>query len=128
MFAENEKLTGITGFADKITTPKSPVQRPTDFVDVHLKPNSAQFVVGDDGPGFDNEETLNNRPDDCLESGANRGSVLMRALMDKVSYNDLSNRVTLVKDVNFVCIDVTRALHWAQQLVQKTALWTPIFK
>ena len=65
-----------------------------------MTPNSAKFVVSDDGPGFDNEDTFNNRSDDCLESGTNRGSVLMRALMDTVSYNDLGNKVTLVKDVS----------------------------
>ncbi len=69
-------------------------------LDVHLTPNSAKFVVSDDGPGFDNEDTFNNRSDDCLESGTNRGTVLMRALMDTVSYNDLGNKVTLVKDVS----------------------------
>jgi CheY-like chemotaxis protein/anti-sigma regulatory factor (Ser/Thr protein kinase) len=58
---------------------------------------AAVFVVADEGPGFDvarlpKAVTL---PDP--ESGAGRGIILMRIIMDEVRFNPSGNEVTLIK-------------------------------
>ncbi len=57
----------------------------------------AVFVVSDQGPGFAVAAlpTAGSMPDP--EGGAGRGVVLMRAIMDEVTYNDVGNQVTLIK-------------------------------
>jgi CheY-like chemotaxis protein len=57
----------------------------------------AVFVIRDEGPGFDVAALP---PDANLaeaERGAGRGVILMRTIMDEVTYNDAGNEVTLVK-------------------------------
>jgi CheY-like chemotaxis protein len=57
----------------------------------------AVFVIGDEGPGFD----VSRLPTDVNlsegERGAGRGVILMRSIMDEVSYNAAGNEVTLIK-------------------------------
>jgi CheY-like chemotaxis protein len=56
----------------------------------------AVFVVRDEGPGFDATAAASaGLPDG--DGAAGRGIVLMRSVMDEVSYNATGNEVTLVK-------------------------------
>jgi len=58
---------------------------------------SVEFVVRDDGAGFDHRSL----PDPCdpenLERCSGRGMVLLRSFMDDVRYNDAGNEVTMAK-------------------------------
>ncbi len=66
-------------------------------VRAHISRDEAVFVIADDGRGFDVGAALaaQNLPD--AERGAGRGIVLMRAIMDEVTYNAAGNEVTLLK-------------------------------
>jgi CheY-like chemotaxis protein len=58
---------------------------------------AATYVISDEGPGFDT--TRLDRPidpEDLLRIGG-RGLLLIRAFMDQVLYNEIGNRITLVK-------------------------------
>ena len=69
-------------------------------VDVKLNEDEARFIVEDQGPGFDYAAQLTSiEPTelDTMDGNRGRGFVLMLSFMDEVSFNDLGNRVTLVK-------------------------------
>jgi CheY-like chemotaxis protein len=65
-------------------------------VEVHIAPELAQFVIRDQGRGFDAEASSHNRLDEYFERGENRGTMLMRSFVDQVSYNAAGNEVTLM--------------------------------
>ena len=66
-------------------------------VHARISPEEAQFVVRDEGPGFDVASVSgSNHPGD-LEKEGGRGLVLMRAFMDEVTYNEIGNEVTMIK-------------------------------
>lgn len=57
----------------------------------------AVFVIRDQGPGFAVSQlpTASGVPDaDC---GSGRGAILMRTIMDEVTYNEAGNEVTMIK-------------------------------
>ena len=62
-----------------------------------ISPQKAEYVIRDEGPGFDPAVI----PDPCdpasLERESGRGLVLMRTFMDEIRFNDTGNEVTLVK-------------------------------
>ena len=64
---------------------------------IEMDPQQALFVIRDDGPGFDLSKLP--APDDlsALDGDTGRGTILMRAFMDEVTYNEKGNQVTLVK-------------------------------
>lgn len=67
------------------------------FVTAEFSPESAAFVIRDEGPGFD-VRTLPDPTDPenlCKPSG--RGTMLIQTFMDQVSYNYTGNEVTLRK-------------------------------
>ena len=55
------------------------------------------FVIEDEGRGFDVSQWQNDRRLSSTEPSYGRGIVLMRSIMDEVTYNDTGNQVTLVK-------------------------------
>ncbi|MBA4032258.1 MAG: response regulator receiver protein [Planctomyces sp.] len=66
-------------------------------VSSRIQPTTAQFVIHDDGPGF-NPASLPDPTDPAyLERPCGRGVLLMRAFMDEVVYNKKGNEVTLSK-------------------------------
>jgi CheY-like chemotaxis protein len=66
-------------------------------VHARIGPEEAEFVVRDEGRGFNVAAGPgSNRPGD-LEKERGRGLVLMRAFMDEVNYNDVGNEVTMIK-------------------------------
>jgi CheY-like chemotaxis protein len=66
-------------------------------VHVQLDREKAQFVVADDGPGFD--PSIINRPvqPEDLNRIGGRGLLLIRTFMDEVSFNSAGNKITMVK-------------------------------
>ena len=57
----------------------------------------ATFVIRDEGPGFDVAQLPAGDGLAEAERGAGRGVILMRSIMDEVSYNAAGNEVTLIK-------------------------------
>lgn len=65
------------------------------LVQVSMNLQEATFVVRDGGNGFKNANQALPPTPGALESRGGRGLVLMRAFMDRVTYNDVGNEVTL---------------------------------
>jgi anti-anti-sigma factor len=65
-------------------------------VDARISSHTATLVVRDDGRGFDPDK-VTHVGDSCFADGWNRGTMLMRTLMDEVKYNAAGNEVTMVK-------------------------------
>jgi CheY-like chemotaxis protein len=76
---------------------ESPYRERRIFVRAKVSRSEAVFVVRDEGPGFDVSRLppAGTLPDS--EEQAGRGVILMRTIMDEVTYNDPGNEVTLVK-------------------------------
>jgi CheY-like chemotaxis protein len=66
-------------------------------VRARMTPECAEFVVADDGPGFD-PNTLPDPTDPAnLERVGGRGLLLIRTFMDEVRFNAAGNEITFVK-------------------------------
>ena len=76
---------------------QSPFAERNVYVDLAISGQEARFVVRDEGPGFDTSSLSSDSKPESLEGASGRGLVLMRTLMDEVTYNDRGNEVTLVK-------------------------------
>jgi anti-sigma regulatory factor (Ser/Thr protein kinase) len=59
--------------------------------------SDAVFVVRDEGPGFDAARLLSVTALTHPDQGFGRGIMLMRSIMDEVTYNAAGNEVTLIK-------------------------------
>jgi anti-sigma regulatory factor (Ser/Thr protein kinase) len=71
-------------------------------VSIHLHDEQGEFVIGDEGPGFDPTKLPDPTDPTNLERPSGRGLLLMRTFMDEVIYNDAGNQVTLIKRRNGV--------------------------
>ncbi len=67
------------------------------YVHVVIRRDEAQFLVRDDGPGFDLAKLPSSADPTSLNPSTGRGHVLMRSFMDEVRFNDRGNEVTLIK-------------------------------
>jgi CheY-like chemotaxis protein len=67
------------------------------YLRMRISPDQAQFIVRDDGPGFDVRRQTKVALSRNAEEPAGRGFILMWALMDKVTFNVSGNQVTLIK-------------------------------
>ena len=67
------------------------------FVSATLSRNSAEFVICDQGPGFDPQTLLDPTDPANLEKPTGRGILLMRTFMDAVYFDEAGNSVTLKK-------------------------------
>ncbi len=65
-------------------------------VDARISSHTATLVVRDGGRGFDPDK-VTHVGESCFAEGWNRGTMLMRTLMDEVKYNAAGNEVTMVK-------------------------------
>ncbi len=74
-----------------------PYQSRSLHVEVRLTPQEANFVVRDEGPGFDPSDIPDPTDPEYLERPSGRGMLLMKSFMDETIYNDIGNSVTLVK-------------------------------
>lgn len=62
-----------------------------------LDSNRSQFVVTDEGPGFDVSTLPDPSDPHILEREGGRGLVLMRSFMDELQFNEKGNSVTMIK-------------------------------
>jgi anti-sigma regulatory factor (Ser/Thr protein kinase) len=69
------------------------------LIDIALTSESAQFKIRDEGPGFDPQTLPDPTDPEYLERPSGRGVLLMKSFMDKVTYNDSGNEVTMTKVV-----------------------------
>ena len=67
-------------------------------VTVRIFDEFAEFIITDDGPGFDPTSLPDPTDLEYLERPSGRGLLLMRAFMDSVEYNETGNTVTMVKN------------------------------
>lgn len=67
------------------------------YIDVNITTKEARFVIRDEGSGFD-VATLPDLAESTTGKGqGGRGLALMLTFMDKVTFNDTGNEVTLIK-------------------------------
>jgi len=63
-----------------------------------LKPDSVQFTITDEGPGFDWESLPNDLKDMEVLANHGRGLFLIRAFMTEIQFNEKGNCITMRKD------------------------------
>ena len=76
---------------------QSPYRDRKIFVDVRISKGEAQFVIRDEGGGFDVSSVPDPEAPGALEGEKGRGLSLMRTFMDDVTFNDAGNEVTMIK-------------------------------
>jgi CheY-like chemotaxis protein len=67
------------------------------FVEASLSSKNADFVIRDEGVGFDPSQLPDPTDPANLEKASGRGILLMRTFMDEVVFNDVGNFVKLTK-------------------------------
>jgi DNA-binding response OmpR family regulator len=67
------------------------------FVDIRVTPTHGEFVIRDEGGGFNPRQLPDPTDPMNIEKPSGRGLLLMRTFMDDVLFNDRGNEVTLVK-------------------------------
>jgi hypothetical protein len=67
------------------------------YMQIKIDPKQAEFKIRDEGKGFDVKNLPSPGDLGSLDADTGRGIVLMRAFMDKVTFNRRGNEVTLVK-------------------------------
>jgi anti-sigma regulatory factor (Ser/Thr protein kinase) len=68
-------------------------------VDVDFTRDCVEYVIRDEGPGFDPTKLPDPTDPVNLERPCGRGLLLMRTFMDAVKYNKTGNQVTMSKRV-----------------------------
>jgi hypothetical protein len=66
-------------------------------VSIHLSTCSVECVVGQDGPGLDEQERTQPVDPRELEGGRARGWLLVKAFMDDLKFNDVGTEVVLTR-------------------------------
>ena len=66
-------------------------------INARLTPTEAQFIIRDEGPGFDVSAVPDPTVAENLDKPSGRGLLLMRAFLDEVKHNEQGNEVTLIK-------------------------------
>ena len=69
------------------------------FVSAQITREKAEFVIRDQGPGFDVSQVPDVSDPDSFREGAGRGLVLIKAFMDSVHFNDKGNQISFTKHV-----------------------------
>ena len=101
----NLEITASSGTRDRKQYELLAQQRMTErpycdrkiHVRIQISPSEARFVIRDEGPGFDVSQLRAATDMSSSQTSYGRGTVLMRSIMDEVSFNDTGNEVTLVK-------------------------------
>lgn len=65
--------------------------------DVRLMRDLIRVVIRDEGPGFDTRKFSLDSDTESISAAGGRGLVLIRNFVDKVSFNDSGNEITLIK-------------------------------
>lgn len=76
---------------------KSPYKDRRVEVIARFSPEAAEFVIRDEGPGFDVSKLPDPTDPENIARAHGRGVLLMRTFMDEVEYNETGNQVTMVK-------------------------------
>lgn len=66
-------------------------------VKVKICPDQVDFIITDDGPGFDPSTLPDPRDPENLERPSGRGVLLMKTFLDEVVYNPKGNQVRMTK-------------------------------
>ena len=64
---------------------------------VEFSRDKVEFVIRDEGPGFDLSKVPDPTAPENVERVCGRGMLLMRTFMDEVIYNETGNQVTMIK-------------------------------
>lgn len=76
---------------------EEPYQSRKVFVSALVTHRLAEFVIRDEGPGFDKSLIPDEADPESFREGAGRGLVLIKSFMDSVSFNESGNQITFVK-------------------------------
>ena len=76
---------------------EEPYQGRKVFVSALMTHRLAEFVIRDEGPGFDKSLIPDEADPESFREGAGRGLVLIKSFMDSVSFNESGNQITFVK-------------------------------
>ena len=66
-------------------------------VTARISPDSATYIIADEGPGFDPSRLPDPVDPANLEKPSGRGLLLIRTFMDEVRHNERGNEITMVK-------------------------------
>ena len=77
---------------------QSPYQERRVRVTENLTPRRVTYVVKDEGSGFDLSTVPDPTNPENLLKASGRGLMLIRTFMDEVSFNDVGNEITMVKN------------------------------
>lgn len=67
------------------------------LLSMRVAEGNAEFVITDQGPGFDVHSVANPTDEENMLKASGRGLIMMRAFMDEVQYNESGNEVRLSK-------------------------------
>ncbi len=76
---------------------KSPYKDRKIHFDARVMREMLRVVIRDQGPGFDTKLAPQKDDPDALDDQKGRGLVLIHNFMDRVSYNEQGNEITLIK-------------------------------
>lgn len=76
---------------------QSPYKDRRVYVNIQVTRGAAQFIIRDEGNGFDTNTVPESGDPDAFREGVGRGLVLMTTFMDEVVFNDAGNQVTMIK-------------------------------
>lgn len=66
------------------------------YASAKIGTDHAEFVIRDEGPGFDTSEVPEAGNPDSFRDGVGRGLVLIKTFIDEVAFNDKGNEIRLV--------------------------------
>ncbi len=72
------------------------------YVQVSVSREIGEFIIRDEGPGFDPSTLPDPTDPENIEKACGRGLLLMRTFMNRVDYNRTGNQVTLTKQASIV--------------------------
>ena len=94
------RLAGVDKYYEEVERRQtlSPYSGRRITVTAKLSPRRVEFVVEDEGDGFNPDELPDPTAPENMEGVFGRGLLLIRTFMDDVSFNDKGNRITMVKN------------------------------
>lgn len=76
---------------------KSPYQERVVDVTARYSDAQVEFIIRDEGPGFDVSSIPDPTQADFVSRPHGRGLLLMRSFMDEIKHNETGNQITLIK-------------------------------
>lgn len=76
---------------------EDPFRRRRVYVSASISYRKAEFIVRDEGEGFDPSQLPDPTDPANLEKVSGRGLLLIRTFMDQVHHNEVGNQITLIK-------------------------------